>query len=597
MLFSDSFIDELKQRLPISKVVDKRVKLKRYGMHLKGLCPFHGEKTPSFTVQDRKGMYYCFGCHASGDIIKFVSETEQLDFSDSVVYLTNLAGMELPKLNKTEQIKVERRLGLVELTTKAAEWFKKQLILTSNKKAYEYLQSRGIDDSDIQTFSIGYAPMKGLINFLEGSDFSLKMMEEAGLAIKTESNNYIERFRNRVMFPIKNQKNQIVGFGGRTLNDEIMPKYLNSPETALFKKNNLLYGAEIACKHSMKAERVIVVEGYLDTIFMHKAGFPETVASLGTAFNQTHLQNLWNLANEPILCFDGDEAGKKAMLKAAHTALPLLDPGLTLRFCFLPKGQDPDEVVHRNGAKYMTDLLNESMNLSDFIWQSELSQSTPDNPERKALFEQKIHDLVAQINNPIVRNHYAQFIQDKLWQEFSRFKSKKKDKTKIIHLKQSSLSLSHNLSIIDRLEYSLFAQLIIHPELIQDLIIFEDISRLEIHNKELETLLSIITKYHENQEILLKDLLIQNNLSKLVEFLCGTGSSFIDRISIKDSDTAKETWLITYKKYLLELLKTEYNLFMQKAYSENNALEKAEELKKSIDIIIKEITEKENNLV
>ncbi len=595
MLFPDSFIDDLKQRLSLSKVISSRVKLQRKGQHYLGLCPFHNEKTPSFTVQDHKGTYYCFGCHAHGDIIEFISKVDQLSFADTIAYLANLAGVALPKLNPTEQKKIEHQHSLTQVTAKASEWFEKQLKLSTNHNAYDYLIKRGISNEDIQIFSLGYAPAKGLLNFLNSAGFSLDSIVDAGLAIKSESNNkYIERFCNRIIFPIKNNKNQIVGFGGRTLNAEVMPKYLNSPETVLFKKNNLFYAADIAFKHVLKKERVIVVEGYMDAIFMHKAGLPETVAALGTAFNQTHLKNLWKMANEPILCFDGDEAGKKAMLKAALTALPLLEPGLSLKFCFLPKGQDPDEVINQQGSAYIHQLLENNTNLADFIWQSEMELSNHDSPEGKALFEHKINNLVAQIQNTVVRPHYQQFMKNKLWQEFSSFKTEKQKK--IINLKQAPASLPNNLPAKERLEYSLFAQLISYPYLVEDKLIFDDFFNLEIDHQELENLRSILVTYHENQEICLNNLLIQNNLGRLVEFLCGSKSSFIDTISTIDIKTAKEIWLITYKKYLLELLKTEYNQFMQRVHYESKAFEKATELKKSIDLLIKEITEKEANL-
>ncbi len=592
MLFSESFIENLKQRLPISKVIGNRIKLQKNGPHYKGLCPFHQEKTPSFTVQDHKGSYYCFGCHAHGDIIQFISEIDHLSFVDTVTYLANLAGVSLPKLTPIEQKRVERQHSLIDVTTKASEWFYKQLKLSNNHSAYEYLQNRGINDQDIQTFSLGYAPAKGLLDFFRSIGLSNDLAVEAGLAIKSDKNEYIERFRNRVIFPIKNHKNQVVGFGGRSLDPEVMPKYLNSPETPLFKKNNLLYAADIARKHSFKNERLVVVEGYMDAIFMHKAGVFETVAALGTAFNQTHLKNLWALADEPILCFDGDLAGKKAMLKAAHIALPLLSPGLSLKFCFLPKGQDPDEVINTYGVDYINRLLEDSTSLSDFIWQSELDQSRSDIPEAKALFEQRMKDLAAQIQNPIVRNYYSKYIKDKLWK--NNFKTNQNKK--VIQLSHSSVPIVANLSTKERLEYSLFAQLITYPSLIEDEVVFDHLSHFEIDNSELDNLRSILIDFHENQKKCLNDLLIDNNLIKLVDFICGPKSSFIDIISKFDIITAKEIWFITYKKYLLELLKLEYNQWMRKIHNNTLAFEKAEELKKSIDVLTEEIIKKESEL-
>lgn len=597
MLFPDSFIDELKQRLPISKIVGRRVKLKRNGLVHKGLCPFHQEKTPSFSAQDQKAMYYCFGCHASGDIIKFVMETEKTSFEDALVSLANLAGMPLPKQDPVEQKKIERNISLVDVVTKAANWFKDQLKLSINHEAYEYFNSRGINDNDIQTFSLGYAPSKGLLTFLQKEGVSLDTAVDVGLAIKLEGKSYVDRFRNRIMFPIKNHKNQIVGFGGRSLNSETMPKYLNSPETSIFKKNNLLYVADIAAKHSIKNERVIVVEGYMDAIFMHKAGLQETVASLGTAFNQTHLQLLWKMANEPILCFDGDEAGKKAMIKAAYTALPLLSPGVSLKFCLLPSGLDPDDVIKQQGVTFINKLIDKSLSLSDFIWQSELHQSNLKTPEGKALFEHKIYELIKEITNPIVRNYYQQFIKTKLWQELSEFKPGDFKKTKLKYVKESPLGLLSDQSSISRLLYSLFAQIITYPDLLKEREILDSLLGFEIENQEIDFLRSILIESNENEEKLLNDLLIQNNLGKLTEFLCGDESSFIDKISTMDLTVAKEVWLITYKKHLLEILKNEYNEFMRKASFENKAFSKATELKKTIDQLIKEISEQENNLI
>lgn len=594
MLFSEAFIDELKQRLTLSKIISKTVKLKRNGPVYKGLCPFHQEKTPSFTVQDHRGTYYCFGCHASGDVISFVNQTEKTSFEDTVTYLANLAGMELPKQNAAEQQEVKHKHSLVEVLVKATKWFQNQLRLSINHEAYEYLERRGIDNEDIEKFSLGYAPSNGLVAFLQKEGISIELAIEVGLVIKSSSG-YVERFRNRVIFPIKNLKNQIVGFGGRALSSEIMPKYLNSPETVLFKKNNLLYGMDIASKQSFKTDRVIVVEGYMDAIFMHKAGFHETVASLGTAFNQTHLNILWSMVNEPILCFDGDEAGLKAMSKAAYVALPLLKPGITLKFVFLPKNSDPDDVIKQSGASYIKKLIESSVNLSDFIWREELKQVNMATPEGKALLEHKVYELVKQISNINVRNYYHQFMKERLWKENSTFKINKAQQAK--GLRSGTMNVISDLSIEERLEYSMFAKLISYPMLLEDNEIFENFYSIEITNLELDNLRSILFECIENKDLLLNDLLIQNNLVKLAEFLCGKESSFINNVSEIDAVRAKEVWLITYKKYILEKMKNEYNRFIQKSSVEIGFFEKATELKDAINDLIIEITNKENNLI
>lgn len=597
MLFTDSFISNLKTSIPISKVIGSRVKLQKKGNYYSGLCPFHQEKTPSFTVSDHKESYYCFGCHAHGDLIQFVKAIDNLSFADSVISLANTAGIALPKLSPVEQKSVENQNKLVEVLSSATNWFCNQLKLSNNYHALEYLKNRGLNDQDINNFLLGYAPDKGLINFLKTQGYSMALLIEAGLVIKTEKNEFIERFRNRVIFPIKNHpKKQIVGFGGRALNNETLPKYLNSPETNIFKKSNLFYGLDLAYKNILQNKRAIVVEGYLDAIFMNKSGFGETIAGLGTAFNETHLQNLWKLADEPILCFDGDTAGKKAMLKAAYIALPLLSPGLTLNFCLLPKDKDPDELINTKGSNYLATLIENSIPLSEFIWQSELEQNKFDNPDSKAFFEHKLYTLIDQIQNQVIKNHYRQFIKNKLWQEFNQVKNNYTKKAKFINVRNLISPLTNTHTLKERLEYSLFAQLVSYPYLVADKDIYSILEDFEIDNQELKPLHSVLIEYHEDSKICLNDLLISNNLCTLVKFLCGNESSFIDVISTLDNDTSKKVWFLTYKKFLLELLKIEYNQFMMKANNESSSFEKAAELKKSIDNLIKEISEQENNL-
>ncbi len=593
MLFPDSFIDELKHRLPISKIIGKRVSLKKNGLSIKGICPFHKEKTPSFTVHDHKGIYYCFGCHASGDIISFIQQTEKLSFEETIKYLAGQAGLELPKLNPQQQKEQQLKLSLIEILNKASQWFEQQLKLSTNYNAYEYFINRGINEADIKKYSLGYAPNKGLLNYLQKNGAQLNEMVDAGLAIKTQDGSYIERFRNRIIFPIKNLKNQIVGFGGRSLNSEIQPKYLNSPETEVFKKNRLVYLGEVAAKEAIKSERLIVVEGYMDALTMHKTGFNETVATLGTAFNHNHLKLLWNLGNEPILCFDGDEAGKKAMVKAAYTALPLLSPGMTLKFCFLPEKMDPDETIKHYGKEYMKNLLDRTENLSDFIWQNEFENFSLKTPESKALFEQKIYDLTNQIDHPLVKSHYQQYFKSKLWQEFNKINTKRaKFKQEI-----SFTSDIATMSLRERLEYTLFAKMLQCPEILSNVEIYQSFSDLDPMNQTLEELKHCIIKTTENEDFLLKDLLIENNLVKLSEFLCGESSSFVNRISEINVAKQEEIWIITFKKYMLEILKQEYNQLIQKVFIEEKAFDRANELRLSIDKINKDILEKENNLI
>lgn len=589
MQFSESYIDELKQRISLSKIVNRRVSLKKKGLIHKGLCPFHKEKTPSFTVHDHKGIFHCFGCHESGDVISFVQKTEKYSFEETIKFLSEIAGIELPKKDEKIEKQYQKKLSIIELLEKASKWYQKQLKLSTNYNAYEYFKNRGINDLDIKNFSLGYAPNFGLVKFFQKENIDLELMLEAGLAIKTETGSYLERFRNRVIFPIRNYQNRIVGFGGRSLDNELMPKYLNSPETQVFKKNRLLYCSEIATKESLESERVIVVEGYLDAIFMHKSGLKETVATLGTAFNETHLRLLWKMANNLVLCFDGDEAGKKAMIKAAHTALPLLNPGFTLKFCLLPKDLDPDDTIKQFGKDFIKQLIDNSTGLADFIWQTELEQSDLRTPENRAFLEHRVTDLFKQIENPMVKSHYLQFAKNKIWEQFNKLKIK----TKISKNKDLAIA---EMTILERLEYNLFAQILNNHSLLNSSEIMDIFIHLELYNDELESLRNCLIEAHDKKDEL-KDLLNKNNLIKLTELLCGNNSVFISKLSNFNEDTNREIWLITYKKYLLETLKNEYSDMMRTAFVNENILEKTIEMKLSIDKLTVEILTKENNLI
>lgn len=596
MIFPESFIEEVRLRLPISKVIGAKVALKKYGNYLKGLCPFHGEKTPSFTVHDSKGMYYCFGCHAYGDIYKFVSETEKLNFNETVKYLANLGGIALPSVSSKEQEREVKKDSLYKLLSKANDWFTKQLNLSGNIKAYRYLLERGLKEEDIKHFSVGFAPGGGLIKHLTKEGFTEDLIVDAGLAIKTQDKSYIEKFRNRIIFPIRNLKKQVVGFGGRALDNEVIPKYLNSPETSLFKKKNLLYAADLAKEFCLQKNRVIVVEGYMDAIFMHQIGVHETTASLGTAFNEGHIAILKSLADEIILCFDSDEAGKKAMIKAANTVLSSLEPGYNFKFCILGGGKDPDEIIKNHGRKYLIDLIENSLSIADYLFTYEKSYLRSNNPEATALFEHKMNEYAGKISNSIISGHFKNYFKNKIRSEFSAYNFKN---TKFFEKKPKSLPSVSDLSAIKRLEYSIFAQIFNCTNLMRDNEIVEEISRIDGLPEELEKLKTVILFCHEKEEFeenTLKNLLLEKNLVKLVEFLCGNESSFIDQFSNFDDVLARKIWFLTQKKYVLELHLEDYHNILLKACDDSTAYEKAISLKKVIDNLKIEILNIENNI-
>ncbi|HYS48817.1 MAG TPA: DNA primase, partial [Xanthobacteraceae bacterium] len=345
MRFPPQFLDELRIRLPVSEVVGRRVKLKKAGREWKGLSPFNQEKTPSFTVNDQKGFFHDFSSGKHGDIFGFVMETEGLTFPEAVERLAGLAGLPMPTVSKEAEAREERRKTLHDVVELAAKFFEATLAARAGAKARGYLADRGIQPATQLKFRLGYAPPEryALKEHLGAQGISVPDMVEPGLLIAGEDIALpFDRFRDRVIFPISDFRGRVIAFGGRALGDDVQAKYLNSPETPLFHKGASLYNGAAARAAAHQGARVIAVEGYVDVIAMVTAGYEATVAPLGTALTEDQLALLWRMADEPVLCFDGDQAGRRAAYRAVDLALPQLKPGKSLHFAMLPEGQDPD---------------------------------------------------------------------------------------------------------------------------------------------------------------------------------------------------------------------------------------------------------------
>ncbi|MDI9407729.1 MAG: DNA primase [Candidatus Pacebacteria bacterium] len=410
--FSPEFLATLRQRLRISAVVGRRVKLVKKGREFSGLCPFHAEKSPSFTVNDDKEFYHCFGCGAHGDVIGFVMNTEGLDFPAAVERLAGEAGLELPKPDPHRAGAAAQLTRLVAVTDAAAKWFTGQLHSNGGQAARDYLEQRGVSPASRSQFRLGFAPDRGsptLLAALKAQGFTVAEIVAAGLAVETTEPNYQlrERFRERIIFPITNPRGQVIGFGGRALGD-FKPKYLNSPETALFSKGSQLYGYDLA-RAAAKTAPLLVVEGYLDVIALHPAGFNTAVAPLGTALTAAQLEMLWRVSLEPILCFDGDSAGKRAADRAAFNALELIEAGRSLRFVTLPQGQDPDELTRSpDGINALRGLIARAVPLYQRVFDAEVAASPVDTPERKADLKARLRARVSAIKSSDIRYYYQQ---------------------------------------------------------------------------------------------------------------------------------------------------------------------------------------------
>lgn len=424
MRFTPQFLDELRARLSVSEVVGKRVKLKKAGREWKGLSPFQQEKTPSFYVNDQKGFYHDFSSGKHGDIITFVMETDGLPFAEAVERLASMAGLPLPAVTPDAARYEQRRRTLHDVMELAAKFFSETLASRVGAKARGYLADRAISPATQLQFRLGYAPPPperfALKEHLGKLGVSVEDMIETGLLV---AGNDIpvpyDRFRDRVMFPITDLRGRVIAFGGRALEKDVPAKYLNSPETPLFHKGDNLYNHQTARKATHDGAALIVVEGYVDVIAMVTAGFAGAVAPLGTALTESQLALLWKMADEPILCFDGDRAGQKAAYRAADLALPFLAPGKSLRFALLPEGQDPDDLARSGGRGAIEEVIAAARPLADMIWSRELEGGNFATPERRAALEARIKELSNGIRDEVVRRYYRDEFVERLQRTFA----------------------------------------------------------------------------------------------------------------------------------------------------------------------------------
>jgi DNA primase len=428
MRFTPQFLDELRARLPVSEVVGRRVKLRKAGREWKGLSPFNKEKTPSFFVNDQKAMWFDFSSGKNGNIFDFLMLTEGVSFPEAVERLAGQAGVPMPVMTREAAEHEERRKTLNDIVELAAKFFEATLASRAGARGRGYLLDRGITPVTQLKFRLGYASAEqyALKEHLGAAKISVEDMAEAGLVVTGDDIPVpYDRFRDRVIFPISDWRGRVIAFGGRALEKEVSAKYLNSPETPLFHKGATLYNIAAARKAAHDGARVIAVEGYVDVIAMVTAGFEGTVAPLGTALTADQLALLWRMADEPVLCFDGDEAGRRAAYRALDLALPLLKPGKSLKLATLSDGQDPDDLARSGGREAIEDVLSAARPLAHMLWARESEAGPFDSPERRAAFEARIAEVTAAIGDEAVRRYYRQDFSERLRQMFApqRFSS------------------------------------------------------------------------------------------------------------------------------------------------------------------------------
>jgi DNA primase len=418
MRYPPAFLDEIRARLPVSQVAARKVQLKRAGREFKGLSPFKTEKTASFFVNDQKGFYHCFASGEHGDIFAFVMKTEGLSFPEAVERLAGEAGVAMPKLGPRDEQRADERARLYAIMEAAQRFFEDRLNSAEGVEARHYLEKRGLKRKTIAHFHLGYAPNSRLAlkAWLAHAGFTLAEMVASGMLIGGDDIPVpYDRFRHRVMFPITDLKQRIIAFGGRALDPGHPAKYLNSPETPLFHKGAVLFNAAEARQFAHERGQLIVVEGYMDVLALSEAGFGQAVAPLGTALTEEQMKLLWRLVPEPVLCFDGDSAGRKAAFRAIDVVLPHLKPGFSVAFAFLEAALDPDDLIRQQGPQAFTNVLQRAKTLFDVLWEREEIRHPLVTPEQRASFEVRLKGFVARIADATVRTQYEKEVRETLW--------------------------------------------------------------------------------------------------------------------------------------------------------------------------------------
>ncbi len=426
MSLPPGFLDELRTRISLSDVVGRKVMWDARKSNMgKGdmwaPCPFHHEKSASFHVDDRKGFYYCFGCQAKGDALKFVTETENVGFMEAVEILAGEAGMEMPKRDPRAQEKQDRRSLLAEVMEQAVQYFRLQLKTNAARDTRDYLDRRGLNAQALERWEIGFAPdgWQNLWDALRGKDVPEDLIIGAGLAKPSNKGGKpYDTFRNRIMFPIRDARGRAIAFGGRAMDPNDNAKYLNSPETELFDKGRSLYNHGPARSAAGRGNPLVVAEGYMDVIALVEGGFASSVAPLGTAVTDNQLQMLWRMSPEPIIALDGDTAGLRAAMRLIDMALPLLEAGKSLRFAIMPDGKDPDDLLRASGPDAVQAVLDRAMPMVKLLWQRETEGRVFDSPERKAALDKALRDKIKLIRDPSIRKHYGEDIKELRWQLF-----------------------------------------------------------------------------------------------------------------------------------------------------------------------------------
>ena len=532
MSLPNGFLDELRSRICLSDVVGRKVQWDlRKSNQARGdmwaPCPFHQEKTASFHVDDNKGFYYCFGCQAKGDAIGFIKETENVNFIEAVEILASEVGLQMPEFDPKSKEKADRNKILLEIMEQSVNFFRLTLNSNQGKHALEYLKKRGLSSDAIERFEIGFAPadQTTLTQKLIDKGYDLDAIIETGMSVKSdESNRLYDRFRGRIMFPIRDSRGRCIAFGGRSLDSTARAKYLNSPETPLFDKGSNLYNLVNARSAVGRGEPLIVAEGYMDVIALDSGNFNGAIAPLGTAITEKQLQLMWRISPEPIIALDGDKAGLRAAYRLIDLSLPLLRTGKALRFSIMPEGKDPDDLIRNEGASVFKNLIDEAVPMVDLIWKREIEGKSFDSPERRAGLDKSLSDVIALIKDKNLKNHY----RDALFQARRQFLGRQnagttefKNNSRLMpqsDTKSSFLVAADEKTVSAQIrESTVIAVLMNFPELIE--IFYDELIMIDLASPDCDLILKELVKLDNGTKAEIKNELMEKIGGEKVEKL------------------------------------------------------------------------------
>ena len=600
MSIKNNITEEIKSKILLSEVIQNYVNWDSKKSNIsKGIywacCPFHNEKTASFTVDNSKNTYHCFGCNAHGDAFKFLMDHQNIQFREALTILAGMSGVKLNPSNNYNPIEDQKRQILQTINEEASNFFRGELLKQENKQALNYLETRGLGAEDINKYALGYARGDGkLIPHLNSIGYNNNQIQEAGLIIENDQGNFYERFRNRIMFPITNPQNKIIAFGGRDLSGNSQAKYINSPETRIFQKKNILYNFYNAKNVRNTDRKILAVEGYFDCISLSVNGFPNSVATMGTSLSQDQIKLLWQLSSIPLLCYDGDEAGSKAAERVVELIFPILKPGYSMNFVFLPKGMDPDDVIKDYGTEYINELSNNSISLIDLFWNLNINDPDYGTPEERAHIQSHMNAMINRIENIEVRKQYSLHINDKLnafWKSKSFESNKVFFKNKI--RKPSSdlirkLNVGNNNLVYKKEEIYLIQALLNYPEILSDH--SDDVITIKLSDDKLDKLRNeiidtIYSKKVTNQNVsLLASILVEKGFEEILNSINAEYKEFGNKhLASKEQQTELKYW---FRNLIYELKKHDLNRKIETTkqdYIRNNSKENEEKLFKLKD--------------